>query len=154
MRSKVEELSSFKSGIIIFFWLLIVIIYPALISIYVQLPLFIGFAGLMLINGLEEKKAIYSIFALIYMFSLEINLSLPLMLIPISTLIFYLFIKDKLLIFKHCKKCISILTVVAINLIYFLLIIVYDFFTSQSSVDFNITIIFSILFDILAAVVI
>jgi hypothetical protein len=148
------SLSNFLNGVILFFWLLIVIIYPALISIYVQLPLFIGFSGLMLINGLEEKRSIYLIFALIYMLSLEINLSLPLMLIPISTLVFYIYVKNKLLIFKHCKRCISILTVVSINLIYFIMILIYDFFTSQSSVDFNVTIFFSILFDILAAVVI
>jgi hypothetical protein len=131
-----------------------VIVYPTLISIYVKLPLFIGFAGLIFVKGLEEDKSFYTVVALIYMFALEINLSLPLMLIPVSAVIFFIYIKRRLLIFKHCKKCIQSLTVISINIIYFLLIVVYDFFMSESNIDFNITILFSILFDILAAVVI
>ena len=121
---------------------------------YVTLPLFIGFSGLMVILGIEKEKPIYIILALLYMLSLEINLSLPILLIAIATLIYYIFILNRLSILKHCKKCIYILTVVFINLIYFLLLSGYDFVTSQNSIDYNLIILYSIIFDIIAAVLV
>ena len=136
------------------FWLLVVIIYPAIISMYVTLPLFIGFSGLMFVLGIEKEKPIYIFLSFLYMLSLEINLSLPILLIAIASLIYYLFILDKLTILKHCRKCIYIITVISINLIYFILLNGYDFVTSQNSIDYNYIILYSIIFDIISAVLI
>lgn len=142
-------------GILIsIFWLGIVIVYPAVISMYVTLPLFVGFAGLMFIMGFELERPLYSLLAFIYMLSLEINLSLPILLIAIASTIYYLSVLNRLSILKHCKKCIYIITVISINLIYFLLLGGYDLLTHQSSIDYNYIIIYSIIFDIIAAVLI
>ena len=141
-------------SLVVLFWIAVVIIYPMLISIYVTLPLFVGFAGLMLIIGVDEDKYLYIIFSLIYMLNLEINLSLPLFLLPISVVIFYIFFKEKLNFLKLCSVCISISTVVLINLIYFFSLFSYDFITEQSSINYDSFILFSIIYDIIAAVLI
>lgn len=141
-------------SIILLFWIALVIIYPMLISIYVTLPLFVGFAGLMLILGIDEENYAYIILSLIYMINLEINLSLPILLLPISTLLFFYYIKDKLVFLKLCKVCVYIITVILINGIYFFLLASYDFLTGYSSINYDSFIIFSIIYDIIAAVLI
>ena len=140
--------------LVVLFWIAVVIIYPMLISIYVTLPLFVGFVGLMLVIGVDEEKYLYIILSLIYMLNLEINLSLPILLLPISVFIFYIYFKDKLDFIKLCSVCVYIATVVLINLIYFFLLFCYDFITSQSSVNYDSFILFSIVYDIIAAVLI
>ena len=142
----------YSEYIIFILWVATIIIYPALISIYVSLPLFIGFSGLMLITGLEKKKTPVWFLALIYMFLLEINLSLPIGLIAISSLICYIYISSKLSILKHCPKCIQIISVVSINLIYLFMLSFIDLLTSQSSIDYNISIFYTIIVDIIAVV--
>jgi len=144
---------AYKS-IILLFWIALVIIYPMLISIYVTLPLFVGFAGLMLVLGIDEENYSYITLSLIYMINLEINLSLPILLLPISTLLFFYFIKDKLVFLKLCKVCVYITTVILINGIYFLLLASYDFLTGYSSINYDSFLIFSIIYDIIAAVLI
>ena len=135
-------------------WIVIVIFYPMLISIYVTLPLFVGFSGLIFVLGLEKERYDYILYALIYMFSLELNLSLPLILMPISALIFYFYFRQKLAFIKLCKRCVYIVTVLLINFIYFLLLGGYDFITDQSSVNYDHLLIFSFVYDVIAAVLI
>ena len=144
----------FYKFFITLFWFSTVIIYPMLISMYVTLPLFIGFSGLMLILGIEEDRPYYTILSLFYMLNLEINLSLPLLLIPISVMVFYAFIKNRLSFLKMCNICIYVVTVAMINLIYFMLLGFYDFFTSHSSINYDSILLFSIIYDIIAVVLI
>lgn len=141
-------------SLIALFWIAIVIVYPMLISMYVTLPLFVGFAGLMLVIGAEEDRYIYILFSLMYMINLEVNLSLPIFLLPIAVSIFYIFIKDRLSFLKLCNICIFISTVILINLIYFFLLFVYDSITGQSSVNYDSFILFSIIYDVIAAVLV
>ena len=141
-------------SLVVLFWIAIVIIYPMLISIYVTLPLFVGFVGLMLVIGVDEEKYLYIILSLIYMLNLEINLSLPILLLPISVFIFYIYFKDRLDFLKLCRVCVYIATVVLINLIYFFLLFIFDSITGQSSVNYDSFLLFSVVYDIIAAVLI
>ena len=143
-------MKNYSRYILFFLWLSAVIIYPALISIYVKLPLFIGFAGLIFIKGLEKERYSFSFISFLYMILLEINLSLPIGLIAIVSLLCYIFLISKLTILKNCQKCIDVISVISINAIYMLILSFFDMITSQSSIDFNITILYSILFDIVA----
>jgi len=136
------------------FWLIVVLLYPMLVSIYVVLPLFIGFAGLMFIYGVEKERYLYVVFAIIYMLNLEINLSLPLFMMLIAATVFYIFLKHKLQFLKLCPLCISILTVISINFIYFLFLIIYDVITHQHSINFDGLIAISIIYDVIATVLI
>ncbi len=141
-------------SLVVLFWIAVVIIYPMLISIYVTLPLFVGFVGLMLIIGIDEEKYLYVTLSLIYMINLEINLSLPILLLPISVFIFYVYFKDRLDFLKLCNVCIYISTVILINLIYFFLLFIFDSITGQSSVNYDSFLLFSVVYDIIAAVLI
>ncbi len=141
-------------SLVVLFWIAVVIIYPMLISIYVTLPLFVGFVGLMLVIGVDEDKYLYIILSLIYMLNLEINLSLPILLLPISVFIFYIYFKDRLDFLKLCRVCVYIATVVLINLIYFFLLFIFDSITGQSSVNYDSFLLFSVVYDIIAAVLI
>ncbi len=143
----------YKSFVVLL-WIAIVVIYPMLISIYVTLPLFVGFSGLMLVRGLDEENYLYIFFSLIYMLNLEVNLSLPIFLLPISAIVFYIFLKDKLNFLKLCISCVSVATVLLINLIYFSFLFFHDFITGQSSVNYDSFLIFSIIYDIIAAVLV
>jgi hypothetical protein len=140
--------------IIFIFWLLTVIVYPMLISIYVTLPLFIGFAGLMLVLGIEKDRYWQIALVIIYMINLEINLSLPLLLIPISVVLFMFLVKPRLSFLKMCPVCIRIVTVIMINVIYFILLYGIDFATNQNSVRYDSFLLFSLVYDIIAAVLI
>ena len=140
--------------LIFIFWLTTVIVYPMLVSIYVTMPLFIGFAGLMLILGIDEGRIWQIILSILYMINLEINLSLPLFLIPTSVAIYMLFFKNKLSLLKLCPICIKIATVIFINIIYFLLLYAYDFVQSQNSVNYDSFLLFTFIYDIIAAVLI
>jgi len=142
-------------GVSIFLiWLAIVTIYPMLVSIYVTMPLFIGFSGLMFIKGVDEENYWKILFSLIYIINLEVNLSLPLFLIVISILIFYFFIKIRLSFLKLCNICINIVTVLSINIIYFALLYGYDFLNNENSVNYDSLLLFSILYDLIAAVLV
>ncbi len=144
---------SIKTSIALF-WLAVVLLYPMLISIYVVLPLFIGFAGLMFIIGIDKEKFWYTSLAAIYMLNLEINLSLPLFLLLISSMIFYIFFRQKLFFIKLCKICVNVITVISINLIYFITLAIYDLITQQHSINYDGIIIVSVIYDIIAAVLI
>jgi hypothetical protein len=135
-------------------WIAVVTIYPMLISIYVTMPLFIGFAGLMFIDGIDEDNYWKVIFSLVYIINLEVNLSLPLLLVVISIIIFYFFIKSRLLFLKLCSICINVVTVLSINVIYFALLYGYDFLNNENSVNYDSLLLFSILYDTIAAVLI
>jgi len=143
----------YKSSVFLL-WTAIVVIYPMLISIYVALPLFVGFSGLMLIIGIDEERYLYILFSLIYMINLEVNLSLPIFLLPISVTIFYMFLKEKLNFLKLCVSCVSITSVILIDLIYFSLLFFYDFVTGQSSINYDSFLLFSVIYDIIAAVLV
>jgi len=108
----------------------------------------------MFIIGLEKKKSSVWFLALAYMFILEINLSLPIGLIAIASLICYIYIFSKLAILKHCPKCIQIIGVISINIIYLFMLSFIDLITSQSSIDYNISIFYTIIVDIIAVVLI
>ena len=129
-----------------------VLFYPMLISIYVTLPLFIGFAGYLLLRGLEGEGWRFILLPILYLVNLEINLSLPIFLSLIAVLLHYLFIYPSLMFLKRCPICIAIISVLIIDLIYGGLIMIYDFIFTTSSVTINSQLLYSLIMDIVAAV--
>ncbi len=131
-----------------------VVMYPMMVSIYVELPLFIGYAGYIFILGLEGRGARYIVLALLYLVNLEINLSLPILVILLAVLVFYQFFYHKLDMLKRCEVCIAVITVAAVDLIYLILIVGYDFIFETNSITINSLLYFSLIMDILVAVLI
>jgi len=138
----------FWSGVAIF-----ILYYPILISVYVKLPLFIGYAGYLLLLGMEGKRGYSYIFLpLLYLLNLEANLSLPLLLTVLSVFIYHMIFYNIVNILKRCGVCVAFISVVAIDSIYFALILVYDFIFEGSSIEINSLLLYSLVLDIVAAV--
>ena len=139
----------------ILFWALavgFVVLYPIMISMYVYLPLFIGFAGYMVIWGIDGHGIRYIWFPLFYLLNLEANLSLPMFLSLFAILLFYLTLYEKIRYFKRCTVCVGLLSVIAINLYYFILLLGYDFMFDTSSIFVNTLLLYSLIFDLIFVV--
>ena len=134
------------AGIFIFF-------YPMLISIYVFLPLLIGAMGYMLVQGLERQKSPFVLLAIVYMVNLEVNLSLPLFLIIISTLLFYVLIYPYLKHFRRCKICRPLLSVLFLDLVYLGCLFSYDFIFQTQSIILDEILLYTLIVDMLVVVI-
>lgn len=126
-----------------------IIFYPMLISIYVFLPLMIGFMGYVLILGIDRPRLSYVLISLIYLVNLEVNLSLPLFLSALTIMLFYITIYPHLHVLKKCKVCIPLLSVIFIDLLYFVMLLGYDFIFDESSIVIDQLLLYSLVVDIL-----
>ncbi len=126
-----------------------IIFYPMFISIYVFLPLMIGFMGYFLIYGVEKAQTSYVILSLVYLINLEVNLSLPLFLTLLTVIFFYIFIYPILNILKECKTCVALFSVLFIDLLYFIMLVGYDFIFDASSIVVDQLILYTLVVDML-----
>jgi hypothetical protein len=136
----------------VLYWTLIVcfvVFYPMLISIYVFLPLMIGFMGYILVEGIDRSKISYVTVSLIYLINLEVNLSLPLFLTVLTSILFYVTVFPHLHVLKKCKVCIPLLSVIFIDLIYFIVLMGYDILFGESSIVVDQLLFYSLLADML-----
>ncbi len=131
---------------------LFVFFYPMLISIYVFLPLFFGVMGYILIKGIEEGRWSYILLSLVYLLNMDINLSLPFLLISIAILLVYIFIYPHLNHFRKCKVCTPLLTVFFIDLVYLGVLLVYDFIFQEQIVRLDDILLYPLIVDLLVAV--
>ena len=133
--------------------LLFILFYPMLISIYVTLPLFIGYAGWQVLKGIDGAGWRHLFYPMLYLLNLEINLSLPLFLTLAAVLMYYLLFYPSVLFLKRCPVCVAIFSVVLIDLIYLGLIMVYDFIFGAGSIEVNLLLLYSLAMDLLAVVI-
>ena len=131
---------------------LFVLFYPLLISMYVFLPLLIGFSGWTFIRGIEGKGYAYILFPVLYLVNLESNLSLPLLLTLFATMLYYLLFYPRVLYLKRCKLCVAVLSVLLIDLLYVVSLLGYDLLMDTSSIVFDSLLWYSLIADIVLAV--
>jgi|LGVC01.1.fsa_nt_gb hypothetical protein len=135
-----------------FLWSIVIafiIFYPMLISIYVFLPILIGFMGYVLILGIDRSRISYVLISLVYLVNIEVNLSLPLFLSVLTIMLFYVTIYPHLYVLKKCKVCIPLLSVIFIDLLYFIMLLGYDFIFGESSIVIDQLLLYSLVVDIL-----
>lgn len=149
---------NFKLSILskLFFWLFILLFiafYPILISIYVFLPLFIGAMAYVLIQGIEKGNIAAVLIAIVYMINLEVNLSLPIFFILIVTLLFYVLIYPSFMHFRRCRVCKPLLSVVFLDFCYLGSIFAYDFIFQTQSIFLDTILLYSLIVDMLVAVI-
>ena len=140
----------------LFFWLFFlsfIFFYPMLISIYVFLPLMVGAMGYMLVVGLEKNKTLYILVTIVYMINLEVNLSLPLFLIIISTLLFYLIVYPYFKHFRKCRICRPLFSVLVLDLLYLGCLFIYDFIFQTQSIVLDEILLYSLIVDMLVVVI-
>ena len=144
-----------KALLKILLWALVaafVVLYPITISMMVYLPLFIGFAGYMILWGIDGHGVRYIWFPLIYLINLEANLSLPMFLSLLAVLLYYLTLYEKIRYLKRCSVCVGLLSVIAIDLYYFVILLSYDFVFDTSSIFVNSLLLYSLVFDLIFVV--
>ena len=127
--------------------------YPMLISIYVFLPLLVGAVGYMLVQGLERDSTSFILLSIIYMLNLEVNLSLPIFLIVISTLLFYVTLYPYLKHFRKCKLCRPLISVVLLDIMYLCCLFFYDFIFQTQSIVLDDILLYSLIVDMLVVVI-
>jgi len=140
----------------ILLWIVVltfVLFYPMLISIYVFLPLFIGIMGYFLILGIEQGRLSYVIVSLLYLLNMDINLSLPFLLVTIAILFVYIFFYPHLIHFRKCKVCTPFLTVLLIDLTYFAFLVGYDFIFQTENIVLDDILLYPLVVDLLVAVI-
>lgn len=140
----------------LFFWLfasIFIFFYPMLISIYVFLPLLIGAMGYMLVQGLEREKASFILLAIVYMVNLEVNLSLPIFLTVISSLLFYILVYPSLKHFRRCTICRALLSVLFLDLMYLGCLFSYDFIFQTQSIILDEILLYTLIVDMLVVVI-
>lgn len=145
--AKVEYKALFLM-IVVFF----ILFYPMLISIYVFLPLFIGAASYLLVEGLEKQKPRFIFFAAVYLVNLEVNLSLPLFLTIISSFIFYITVYPYLRHFRRCNFCKALLSVIILDLFYLGALFAFDFVFQTQSIVLDTILLYSLVVDMLVVV--
>lgn len=134
--------------------LIFVFIYPMLISMHVFLPLMIGVVTYFFIKGLESQNRFLIGITLFYMMNLEVNLSLPVFLIFVVAMLFYFIIYPLLTHFRECKICKPVISVVVVDGLYLSFLLLYDFiFQTKSIVLDDMFLIYSLVVDLLLAVV-
>jgi hypothetical protein len=137
-------------------WLLaivFIIFYPMLISIYVFLPLMIGVMGYILTQGIERNKLDYVIVAGIYLINLDLNLSLPIFLSIVASMIVYVMIDKSFLAKTKCKLCKTLISVVLIDFVYLGVLLGYDFIFQTQSVVLDELLVYSLIIDMIVAVI-
>ena len=132
--------------------LLFISFYPMLVSIYVFLPLFIGAMSYILVDGIDKNKSSSIIVSIIFMLNLEVNLSLPIFLIIISTLLFYVLIYPNLKYFRNCKVCRPLLSVIILDLMYLGALFSFDFVFQTQSIVLDTILLYSLIVDMLIVV--
>ena len=139
-----------------FFWLFslsFVFFYPMLISIYVFLPLLVGAMGYILVQGLERGKSSFIFLSIVYMINLEVNLSLPLFLIIISALFFYVTVYPYFRHFRKCQICRPLLSVLVLDMIYLGALFSYDFIFQTQSIVLDEILLYTLIVDMLVVVI-
>lgn len=131
-----------------------IVFYPMLISIYVFLPLFIGAMSYVLIEGLEKKKSSFIFISSIYLINLEVNFSLPLFLMLISTFIFYISVYPYLKHFRRCKFCKALISVLMLDLFYLAALFAFDFIFQTQSIILDKILLYSLVVDMLIVVLV
>ena len=140
----------------LFFWLfasIFIFVYPMLISIYVFLPLLIGAMGYMLVQGLERGRTSFILLAIVYMVNLEVNLSLPIFLAVISSLLFYILLYPSLKHFRRCTICRALLSVLFLDLMYLGCLFSYDFIFQTQSIILDEILLYTLIVDMLVVVI-
>ncbi|UPT76756.1 hypothetical protein MN086_06780 [Sulfurovum sp. XGS-02] len=140
----------------LFFWLFsatFIFFYPMLISIYVFLPLLIGAMGYMLVQGLEREKTLFILLSIVYMVNLEVNLSLPIFLTVISSLLFYVLLYPSLKHFRRCIICRALLSVLLLDLMYLGCLFTYDFIFQTQSIILDEILLYTLIVDMLVVVI-
>ena len=130
---------------------LVVVGYPALVSIYSMLPPLIGLVGYIIIVNIDRNK-LYALAGMVYLLNLELNLTLPMLLSIFVVIMTYIFLYSTLKLLIRCKVCLLFTMIVIIDTSYYLTLFLYDAMFQTTTVVGDMMLIYYIIVDILIGV--
>lgn len=137
-----------------FFVVLFIFFYPIVASYYYYIPPFIAIAAIFAIRGYEKQNRFMLICALVYLFNVEVNFSLPLF-STIIVLALYLFVVlPKLRFFTTCTLCLRLITVVVYNLLLVGFLLSCDYLFFDYTLVLDLKLLYNIMFELMAVLVI
>jgi len=122
--------------------------YPMLVSMYPLLPPLIGLVGIVIILNLE-KDVVKTLFAMLYLINLDLNLGLPFMLSIFSILLINTFVYPNAKLVIRCKSCLMVFLVFLIDVFYYTNLFIYDLVFNTQTIIANSMLWFYILIDII-----
>jgi len=131
-------------------WVFIVsftLFYPMLVSMYPLLPPLIGIVGVYIILKLE-KDVVKTLFAMVYLMNLDLNLGLPFILSIFSILTINTFVYPSAKLIISCRSCLIVFLIFLIDVFYYFNLFLYDFIFSGETIIANSMLWFYILVDI------
>jgi len=129
-----------------------VLFYPMLVSMYPLLPPLVGLVGIVIIFNLE-KDVVKTLYAMVYLINLDLNLGLPFMLSIFSILIINTFVYPNAKLVIRCKSCLLVFLVFLIDIFYYTNLFIYDFVFNSETIIANSMLWFYILIDITVGMV-
>jgi hypothetical protein len=133
---------------IIFF----VLFYPMLVSMYPLLPPLVGLVGVAIIYNLE-KDVLKTLYGMVYLINLDLNLGLPFMLSIFSILIIKTFVYPNAKLVIRCKSCLLVFLIFLVDVFYYTNLFIYDFVFDTQTIIANSILWFYILIDIAVGMV-
>jgi len=130
---------------------LVVVGYPALVSIYSMLPPLIGLVGYIIIVNIDRNK-LYALAGMVYLLNLELNLTLPMLLSIFVVIMTYIFLYSTLKLLIRCKVCLLFTMIVIIDTSYYLTLFLYDAMFQTTTVVGDMMLIYYVIVDILIGV--
>lgn len=136
-----------------FIGVLFVFFYPIFASYYYYLPPFTAIAAILAIRGYEKQNKFLLYASLAYLFNIEINFSIPLFSTFIVLVFYYFIVLPKLRYYTTCKICLRLLTVAVYNLMLVAFLLSYDYLFFTNSIAMDLKLVYNIMFELMAVLV-
>ena len=129
------------------FLFLFVFLYPVLVSMYTMLPPLIGFIGYIIITNMSKNKFL-ALSSMLYLFNLDLNLTLPMLLSTFVIVMIYIFLYSSLKLLIRCHVCLLFALMVLIDFSYYVSLFMYDLMFNSSTVIGDMLLVYYIVIDI------
>jgi len=129
------------------FLFLFVFLYPVLVSMYTMLPPLIGFVGYIIITNMSKNKFL-ALSSMLYLFNLDLNLTLPMLLSTFVIVMIYIFLYSSLKLLIRCHVCLLFVLMVLIDFSYYISLFMYDLMFNSSTVIGDMLLVYYIVIDI------
>ncbi|MGM0623268.1 MAG: hypothetical protein ACQESH_04525 [Campylobacterota bacterium] len=132
-----------------FFSVLFIFFYPIFASYYYYLPPLTAIAAIFAIRGYEKQNRFMLYCALIYLFNVEVNFSLPMFSTIAVALFYYVVILPKLRFYTTCTNCLRFFSVIIYNILLVVTLLAYDYLFYTESVFLNLKLLYNLMFELL-----
>ena len=129
------------------FVVFVVFFYPVLAGLYYYVPPLTSIAAILAIRGHEKKDRFMLYTALLYLFNIEVNFSLPMFVTVIALGLYYYVILPRLRFYTGCINCLRVLTIVLYNMLLVALVVSYEYLFHDEAITVSWKLLYNIIFE-------